>query len=55
MKVIAVWEFDADVEDIDPKHVDIPGLAKDLTKIELAHLLNNRDLSASDFSYAVML
>lgn len=51
MKIKAVWEFDADVSDISPKHVDVEGLAKDFAKLELEHLLRNNELSAEDFTF----
>lgn len=53
MKVKAIWEFEVDANDFDPKFVDIKGLAEDLTKRELKHLLQNRDLQADDFDYEV--
>lgn len=53
MKVLVTWEFEVDVSDLDPKFVDIPGLAKDLTKQELNLLLTSGELSADDFDYAV--
>lgn len=54
MKVKAIWEFDADVSDILPEHVDIEGLAKDLTIRELNYLLANHDISALDFKYEIV-
>ncbi len=53
MKVKAVWEFEADVEDLDGEFVDKGGLAKDLTRLELAVLLDKHDISADDFKYVV--
>jgi hypothetical protein len=55
MKVLVMWEFDADVKDYDPKFVDIPGLAKDLTKNELASQIVNGDLTVDDFEYLVVI
>ena len=55
MKVRVTWEFDADVEDYSPKYVDVPGLAKDLTKQELASLIIHGDLTVDDFEYAVVI
>lgn len=55
MRVLVTWEFDADVEGLDTKFVDIPGLAKDLTKRELDYLLSNGGLTADDFEYAVVI
>lgn len=55
MKVRVSWEFDVDVEDLDPKFVDIPGHAKDLAKIELASLLYKNELTADDFEYAAVI
>ena len=54
MKVRAVWEFDVDTEGLDGKFVDIKGLAKDLTKRELANLIENHELSAEDFTFNVV-
>jgi hypothetical protein len=50
-----MWEFDADVEDLDPKQVDIYGLAKDLTKNELAYLIIHSELTVDDFEYSVVV
>ena len=55
MKVKVTWEFEADVEDCDPKSVDICGLAKDLTKHELDYSLKHGQLTAGDFEYSVVL
>ena len=55
MKVLVMWEFDVDVEDFDPKCIDIPGLAKDLTKQELASQIINGDLTVDDFEYSVVI
>ena len=55
MKVRVTWEFDADVEDLDPKHVDIYGLAKDLAKHELEYLLLHDSLMADDLEYSVVV
>lgn len=53
MKVKIIWEFEANVEDFDPKYVDIKGLAKFLARRELDFLLQNEDLQADDFDYKV--
>ena len=53
MKVKATWEMEIDVEDLDEKHVDIKGLAKDLTRREMAYLLHNNEILSEDFSYEV--
>lgn len=55
MKVRVIWEFDADVTDIDPKFVNIPELAKDLTKQELTYLLDHNMIDADDFEYVVTI
>ena len=55
MKIKATWEFDVDTDDFDPKFVDIPGLAKDLTKQELAYLLERGLLDADDFEYSAVI
>lgn len=55
MKVLVMWEFDADVEGYDPKFVDIPGLAKDLAKHELASQIVNDDITVDDFEYLVVI
>lgn len=43
-----VFEFEADVEGIDPKYVDITGLAKESTIRELESIVRNGDLSIED-------
>lgn len=51
MKVIKtrfVFEFEVDVEDFDPKYIDIEGMAKDLTIEELKSLFLNGDISAEE-------
>jgi len=54
IKVQATWEFEVDVGAFNPKFVDIPGLAFDLTKKELKDKLNKKELTAEDFSYAIV-
>ena len=51
MKVKAIWEFEVDTEDLMEEFVDIKGLAKDLTQREIEYLLENKEISAEDFSY----
>ena len=53
MKVKAVWEFDVDISDLDPEFIDIPALAKDLTKREMQDLLLNNIITEDDFEYVV--
>ena len=53
MKVKAIWEFEFDDVGYDPEMVDIPLLAKDATRCELAYLLKKRDIIADDFEYVV--
>lgn len=53
MKVRAIWEFNADVEDFDPEFINIVGLAKDSAKRELEYLLKHNELCAEDFEYVV--
>lgn len=53
MKVIVSWEFEVDVDDLDPKFVDIPGFAIDATKEEVGYLLEHSELTADDFDYTV--
>ena len=53
MIVKASWEFDVDVEGLDPEWIDIPELAKDLTRRELKDLLSKRELTEEDFEYTV--
>ena len=53
MLVKAIWEFEADVEEFDPKCIDIVGLAKDSAKREMRILLEKNELSADDFEYVV--
>ena len=55
MKVRAVWEFDADVEDLDSKFVDKVGLAKDLAKNELVYLMKHCDNFEEDFEFSVVI
>ena len=54
MIVRAVWEFDVDVNDLNPKFIDIPGLAKDLTMRELGYLMDTGEISAADFTYEIV-
>lgn len=53
MKVKAIWEFEFDDSDLDPKQVDITGLAKDSTRCELMYLMRKHDITADDFEYIV--
>lgn len=53
MNVKAIWEFDSDVEDLDPKQVDVQGLAKDLAQRELDYLIKHGEIQAEDFDYEV--
>lgn len=55
MKVRAVWEFDVDTEGLDPKFVDIPGVAKDLTKAELEYVIKRGLLTTDEFEFSVVL
>ena len=55
MKVVVSWEFEVDVSDLDPKFIDVPGIAKELTKAELACLLKSGDMTVNDFEYAVVV
>lgn len=52
MIVRAVYEFEVDVDELELKFVDIDGLAKELTRREIADLLKNRELTEDDFTYA---
>lgn len=55
MKVKAIWEFDADVSDISPEHVDVEGWAKDLAKNELSWWMSERGcLFADEFQFEVV-
>lgn len=54
MIVRAVWEFDVDTDGLDPEFVDIPGLAKELTKAELSCLLSRGELTIYDFEYEIV-
>lgn len=51
MKVKAIWEFEFDDTDLDPKQIDIPGLAVYTAQCELMHLLQNRELISGDFEF----
>ncbi len=53
IKVKVMWEFEVDVEGLDPAFVDINRLAEDLTKRELECLLNNNELTSDDFDYII--
>ena len=53
MKVTVSWEFEVDISDFDPKFVDVPGLAVELTQQELDYLLTHGKLSVDDFNYEV--
>lgn len=53
MRVKAIWEFDVDVEDIDPKFVDIKGFAEDSARMELKYLLKQGNIETDDFNYEV--
>lgn len=55
MLVRAIWEFDADVSDIDPMHVNKKGLSKDLAHDALQYYLERGELSADDFRYEIQL
>ena len=55
MKVRVTWEFDADVEDYNPRYVNVPELAKELTKNELASRILNGDVTIDDFEYSVVI
>ena len=52
MIVKAIWEFDANVSDLDPNFVDVPELAKDLARRELDYLLFHNMLGTYDFEFA---
>lgn len=54
MLVKVTWEFDADVEDFDPRCVDIEEIAKDSAKREMEFMIDNNDITAEDFSYEVV-
>ena len=53
MIVKAIWEFDFDTEDLDPEFIDIPGLAKEMTRRELDYILERNELCGDDFEYVV--
>jgi len=53
MKVRAIYEFDADVDDFSEEFVDVKELAEDLTRREIENLLHNKEISASDFTYVI--
>ena len=55
MLVKAIWEFDADVSDIDPMHVNKKELSKDLAHDALQYYLEHGELSADDFRYEIQL
>ena len=49
-----IFNFDADVDDIDPEYVDIKGLAIDLIKGELSYLLKNQEVNIEDFDFEII-
>lgn len=53
MKIQATWEFDSDVNDFDPKFVDIAGLALESAKQELKYLLEHDELNIEDFTFKI--
>ena len=53
MKVQAIWEFEVDTSNFDPKHVKIEDLAVELTQRELGYLLSKNLLSIKDFEYTI--
>lgn len=53
MRVQAIWNFDVNTEGLD-KNIHIGELAKNLTMREMASLLENKELSAEDFTYLVI-
>lgn len=53
MIVKAIWEFDADVTDLDPEFINIIGLAKDSAKRDLQYCLDKNMLCADDFEFVV--
>jgi hypothetical protein len=55
MRVIVSLEYDVDVEDLDPKFVDIEGFAKDEAKRMLEDDLKNNAFEAEDFDYNIPL
>ena len=55
VKVLAIWEFEVDISDFDPKHVNIQKLAVDLTKKELQHNIDSKGIDVEDFRYTIEL
>lgn len=53
MKVLATWEFDADVDDLNGAFVDIPGTAVALAKCEMEYMIDNDELTCDDFDFQV--
>jgi len=53
MKVQAIWEFEVDTSNFDPKHVNIRKIAMELAQRELNDLLNKNELSTEDFEYTI--
>jgi len=53
MKVQAIWEFEVDTSNFDPKHVNIRKIAMELAGRELNDLLNKNELSTEDFEYTI--
>ena len=51
--VKAVWEFEVDTKDFDPRFVDVNGQAKELAKRELDYLILNEEIGVSDFDFKV--
>ena len=61
MIVQAIWEFDVDVDDLDPKFVDIEAFAKSMAMVEMDFLLRGDpslehpepEITYGDFEYIV--
>ena len=53
MKVLATWEFDADVGDLNGAFVDIPGTAIALAKGEMEYMIDEHYLTSDDFDFRI--
>ena len=55
MKVRAVFEFDVDVSEFDPRDIDIVGLAVDSTKREIDYMAEHGLMNSGEFEYNVVI
>lgn len=49
----AIWEFEADITDINPNQVNTEKLAVELTQKELDYQIKHHNITANDFHYQI--